>query len=122
MTDSYFRRNGFTALDGKCGAGNKNCFDGVYVKNGQVYINEVKPITARNTISLSDNSTSPNGIHVQMSDRWVLNRAEELIKSGDPAKIEAGRMIINAARGERLVKIISGVRPDGVTVIGGKRI
>ncbi|MEJ7138982.1 hemagglutinin repeat-containing protein [Amphibiibacter pelophylacis] len=120
VTDSYFRRNGFTALDGKCGAGNKNCFDGVYVKNGQVYINEVKPIGSKNTISLSGNSSSPNDIGVQMTKEWIDSRLDELFSSGDPVKIKTANIILDAIKSKNLVKTVSGVRPDGITTLGIK--
>lgn len=48
IPNNYFERNGFTALDGKCGA---NCFDGVYIKGDKVIINEVKPLSANGSIN-----------------------------------------------------------------------
>ena len=60
VSNSYFERNGFTALDGKCGS---NCFDGVYIKGNQVIVNEVKPLSANGSIKLS--SAQPSGLPTQ---------------------------------------------------------
>ena len=76
VANSYFIRNGFTPLDGKCGS---NCFDGVYVKGDKVYINEVKPLNANGTIKLSG-PNDPTGLKTQMTDPWIksaINRLNE---------------------------------------------
>ena len=54
IADSYFTTSGFTKLESKCGS---NCFDGVYTKNGEIYIVEVKPLQPKGSIKLSSNST-----------------------------------------------------------------
>ncbi|AMW79368.1 hypothetical protein AMD27_10980 [Acinetobacter sp. TGL-Y2] len=58
IADSYFKNSGYTKLESKCGS---NCFDGVYIKNGELYVVEVKPLS-RNAINLSSNKNSPNDI------------------------------------------------------------
>lgn len=40
ISNLYFANNGFKPLDGHC---HSQCFDGVYEKNGEIYIVEVKP-------------------------------------------------------------------------------
>ena len=113
VADSYFQRNGFTALDGKCGA---NCFDGVYIKGDQVIINEVKPLNANNTIQLN----GPNevtGLQTQMTKQWIESRIDVLTKSGDPAKIATAQAIQKAIDNGTLVKMVSGVNGNGMTMV-----
>ncbi|STQ91109.1 hemagglutinin repeat-containing protein [Iodobacter fluviatilis] len=113
VADAYFSRNGFTALDGKCGS---NCFDGVYFKGDQVIINEVKPLNANNSIKL----TGPNpttALPPQMSDQWIRSRANELSRSGDPAKATTGSAILKALDNGTLVKMVSGVDSVGMTMV-----
>ena len=63
VAQNYFMRNGYTPLEGKCGSG--NCFDGVYLKDGKVYVVEVKPLNANGSIKLS----GPSGhMDAQFSD------------------------------------------------------
>ncbi|WP_428705940.1 hypothetical protein, partial [Staphylococcus aureus] len=52
IADSYFKNSGYTKLESKCGS---NCFDGVYMKNGEIYVVEVKPLKERGSVKLSDN-------------------------------------------------------------------
>ncbi|WP_370678465.1 hemagglutinin repeat-containing protein [Comamonas sp. GB3 AK4-5] len=114
VADQYFKRNGFTALNGKCGV---NCFDGVYIRGDQVVINEVKPLSSKNTIKLNDNAKSSNNIDVQMSDNWIASRVVELRASGDSAKIFAADTIEKAMMEGKLVKIVSGVNENGMTFV-----
>ena len=114
IADQYFKRNGFVALNGKCGV---NCFDGVYIKGNQVVLSEVKPLASNNTIKLSDNLKSPNNIGVQMTDTWITTRVAELRSTGDAAKILAADTIERAMFDGRLVKIVSGVNENGMTFV-----
>ncbi len=113
IPNNYFERNGFTALDGKCGA---NCFDGVYIKGDKVIINEVKPLSANGSIKLSGANDS-TGLKTQMSDDWIKSRANELIKSGDATKIEVGSLILQAGRTRNLTAIVSGVSSSGMVIV-----
>lgn len=111
VVDSYFTRNGFTSLEGKCGS---NCFDGVYVKGDKVYINEVKPLNANGSIKLN----GPEGsLPAQMSDEWIVNATERLGKSNTPNAVEIAKLIESARRSGNLVKIVTGVNENGVTVV-----
>lgn len=75
IANSYFMRNGFTPLEGKCGSG--NCFDGVYVKGNTVYVNEVKPLNANGSIKLSG---PPGAMDTQMTDKWIESAIDRLKK------------------------------------------
>jgi filamentous hemagglutinin len=114
VADSYFQRNGYTALDGKCGSG--NCFDGVYVKGNSVYINEVKPLNADGTIKL----TGPSGNQqTQMSDAWIQGAVKRL-KEGTPLQKATAEVIAKALdpeQGGSLVKVVTGVNSNGMTII-----
>ena len=112
VADSYFQRNGFTAMDGKCGAG--NCFDGVYVKGDRVIVNEVKPLNADGSIKLS---SATGGLPTQGTIQWVESRANQLLKSGDPGKIETGKMILQASRSGSLTTVVSGVNGNGMVIV-----
>ncbi len=74
IADSYFKNSGYTKLENKCGS---NCFDGVYIKNGELYIVEVKPLKERGSVKLKSANQS-TGLDVQMSDAWIKSRANEL--------------------------------------------
>lgn len=113
VSNSYFERNGFTALDGKCGA---NCFDGVYVKGNQVIVNEVKPLQANGSIKLSGGNKSTD-LKTQMTDGWIKSRTDQLLKSGDPAKIETGNLILQASRSGNLTTVVSGVNSNGMVIV-----
>ncbi len=113
VADSYFTRNGFTALDGKCGV---NCFDGVYVKGNQVIINEVKPLGQNNTIQLNGPNLSTK-LPTQMTDRWIDSRLAELVNSGDPLKMATAQTIQTAINNGTLVKMVSGINGNGMTMV-----
>ena len=89
IADSYFKNSGYTKLESKCGS---NCFDGVYTKNGEIYIVEVKPLS-RNAINLSSNKNSPNDIGVQMSDKWIKSRVLALSDTGNIEAIKTAKLI-----------------------------
>ena len=113
VVDSYFQRNGYKALDGKCGSG--NCFDGVYIKGETIYINEVKPLNADGTIKLS----GPSGaLPTQMSDGWIRSAIGRL-KEGTAAQREVASKIERAMNPETgtLVKITTGVNSNGMTIV-----
>jgi filamentous hemagglutinin len=113
VADSYFMRNGFTRLEGKCGA---NCFDGIYLKDGKVYINEVKPIGSNNSISLSP--ANPNtGLPAQMSDSWIDSAVSRLATSADPAARKTATIIQDAIDRGVVIKLVTGVNSKGATVI-----
>ncbi|WP_293931452.1 hemagglutinin repeat-containing protein, partial [Iodobacter sp.] len=113
VADAYFSRNGFTALDGKCGA---NCFDGVYFKGDQVIINEVKPLNANNSIKLAGPNPT-TALPPQMSDQWITSRVMELKFSKDPVKMATAEAIMKAKENGNLIKMVSGVNGDGMTMV-----
>ena len=102
IVNSYFSKNDFIRLEGKC---NSQCFDGVFVKNNEFYLAEVKPLKPEGSIGLSAKAKSGT----QMDDAWVRNRIQELKKSKDPNARETGRM---------LEKALNEGRPIHKTVIG----
>ncbi|PMS13217.1 hemagglutinin repeat-containing protein [Trinickia caryophylli] len=117
VANNYFVRNGYTPLDGKCGAG--NCFDGVYIKGDTVYINEVKPLNPNGSIKLSGPSDS---MSTQMTDEWIGSAVRRLENSGNPESIKTAQLIKSAINENRLVKLVSGVNGQGMTTVklGGK--
>jgi filamentous hemagglutinin len=114
VADNFYLRNGFTKLDGKCGS---NCFDGVYVKDGRIFINEVKPLNADGTIKLSGNSGSSIG--AQMSDQWIASRAKQLAQNGTPEQQVTGNLILDALKpnGAGITRIVTGVDAKGITIV-----
>ena len=110
VTNSFFARNGFTQLEGKCGS--NNCFDGVFVKGNTVYVVETKPLQANGAIKL-DNSTG----NVQLEKEWIEYSADRLVKTGDPAKQQTAALVLQAAKQGNLVKIVAGVNENGVTLV-----
>jgi filamentous hemagglutinin len=112
IADSYFARNGFAQLEGKCGSG--NCFDGVFVKGDKVYINEVKPLNANGSIQLSGPSGAMN---TQMTDAWIASASTRLRQSGDLASIRTADVIDAAIESGKLVKVVSGVNQNGMSIV-----
>ncbi|WP_431112267.1 hemagglutinin repeat-containing protein [Variovorax paradoxus] len=112
VADNYFIRNGYTPLNGKCGS---NCFDGVYLKDGKVYINEVKPLNANGTISL--NGSAGTGLPTQMTDQWVDDAIFRLRQTRDASSIKTADMIEVAKNNGKMVKIVSGVNQNSMTLI-----
>lgn len=117
IVNNYFARNGYTPLTGKCGV---NCFDGVYVKGGTVYINEVKPLNANGSIKPNGPSES---LPTQMTDDWVAGAIDRLRQKGDAAAMQTADIIQAARDNVKLVKLVAGVDSQGATVVklgGGK--
>ena len=112
VADTYFIRNGFTKLDGKCGSG--NCFDGVYIKGDKIYINEVKPLNADGSIKLSGENQA-TGLKTQMTDDWIKSAVSRL-KSGNAEQQATGKLLENTPA-DKLVKIVSGVNSNGMTIV-----
>lgn len=107
IADSYFKNSGYTKLESKCGS---NCFDGVYTKNGELYVVEVKPLKERGSVKLSDNKKSPNDIGVQMSDKWIKSRLLALSDTGNIEAIKTAKLIDQAVKqGKPINKIVVGV-------------
>ena len=111
VSNSYFERNGFKAMDGKCGS---NCFDGVYIKGDQVIVNEVKPLNADGSIKLSP---AAGTLPTQGTIQWVISRAEALIKTEDPAKVATGNLIKDAIKSGNLTTVISGINSNGMVIV-----
>lgn len=111
IADSYFARNGFTQLEGKCGSG--NCFDGVYVKGDKVYINEVKPLNANGSIKLSGPSGS---MDTQMTDDWIKSAIARLENGTAQQKVVAAK-IQTSFNDQTLVKVVTGVNANGMTIV-----
>jgi filamentous hemagglutinin len=114
VSNSYFERNGFTSMDGKCGAG--NCFDGVYIKGDQVIVNEVKPLNPDGSIKLSGGNNA-TGLKTQMTDDWIKSRADALIDTKDPVKMQTGYMIKDAIKSGNLTTVVSGVNSNGMVIV-----
>lgn len=113
VADSYFQRNGFAALDGKCGT---NCFDGVYIKGDQVIVNEVKPLNADGSIKLSGGN-GETGLKTQMSDEWIVSRARALKATKDPVKEQVADKILAARNAGKLTTVVSGVNRNGMVIV-----
>ena len=113
VADNYFIRNGYTPLNGKCGS---NCFDGVYLKDGKIYISEVKPLNTDGTIKLSPKNDATN-LAAQMPDKWIADAIGALRRSGSPESIRTAHAISVAMDSCKLVKVISGINQDGMTVV-----
>ncbi|MEJ7139169.1 hemagglutinin repeat-containing protein [Comamonadaceae bacterium SL12-8] len=106
ISDAYFLKDGFTKLDRKCGS---NCFDGVYTKNGEIYIVEVKPLQEHGALKLSSGDKG-TGLPVQMSDAWVENRIDALSRAGSASARETAEILKNAKKsGVGINKIVVGV-------------
>ncbi|MCH7293728.1 VENN motif pre-toxin domain-containing protein [Acinetobacter sp. ANC 5442] len=107
ISDSYFKSGGYTKLESKCGS---NCFDGVYTKNGEIYIVEVKPLKERGSVKLSSANPS-TGLDVQMSDAWIKSRANELSnqKNNSAAKATGDKLLQAIENGKPINKIVVGV-------------
>jgi filamentous hemagglutinin len=116
VTNSFFARNGFTRLEGKCGT---QCFDGVFVKGDTVYVVETKPM--KDNLSIKLNSANKDtGLATQMTPEWVKSRAEVLASTNDPVKQQTAALIEQARNnlnGKTLVKIVAGVNENGVTLV-----
>lgn len=116
VVNNYFMRNGFTSLDGKCGA---NCFDGVFVKGDKVYIVETKPLNVDGTMSLNAADKNTN-LPRQMSDDWIRSRAKELVDSGELTLRATGKKLLDAldpSKKIQLVKVVAGADSKGVTFV-----
>ena len=111
VANSYFTRNGFTPLEGKCGSG--NCFDGVYIKGDKVYVNEVKPLNANGSIKLSGASGT---LPPQMTDAWISSAIGRL-KEGTPVQRQTAAAIEKVLNTPNLVKVVTGVNSNGMTIV-----
>ncbi len=113
VANNYFVRNGFTPLDGKCGA---NCFDGVYVKGNTVYVNEVKPLNESGSISLNpENGTTK--LPTQQTDDWIAYSVKRLKDSENPQLVETANVVEQALKSGNLVKLVSGVDSNGMVIV-----
>jgi filamentous hemagglutinin len=113
VANSYFARNGFSTLEGKCGSG---CFDGVYLKGDKVYINEVKPLNANGTIKLS----GPNegtGLQTQMTNEWIDYAVSRLRESASLESRRTADIVEAAKQSGNLVKVVSGVNQNGMAIV-----
>ncbi|ENV94611.1 hypothetical protein F938_02796 [Acinetobacter bereziniae LMG 1003 = CIP 70.12] len=121
IADSYFKNSGYTKLESKCGS---NCFDGVYMKNGEIYVVEVKPLKERGSVKLSDNKNSPNDIGVQMSDKWIKSRTSVLARTNNPDAIKTAKLISDAVEQSKPInKIVLGVNEGrAVTLNLGNKV
>ncbi|MDY0745364.1 hypothetical protein SNE35_12655 [Paucibacter sp. R3-3] len=105
-------RNGYIKLDGKCGS---NCFDGVYLKDGNIVISEVKPLNADGSIQLNGPSQR---LPTQMEMAWIESRAKQLAK-GTPSQKETGDLILKAIGdgGNAVTRVVTGVNSGGMTLV-----
>ncbi len=115
LSHSYFYRNGFESLPGKCGSG--NCFDGVYIKDGQMYVVEVKPLNPDGTIKLSGPDPI-TGLQTQMSDQWIVDVIGRLKKSTDQASRSTAIAFEKYTdAGGKISKIVVGVNSSDVQLV-----
>ncbi|KVV30944.1 cell surface protein [Burkholderia cepacia] len=113
VANNYFVRNGFTPLDGKCGA---NCFDGVYIKGDTVYVNEVKPLNKSGSINLNPENPA-TGLPTQQTDNWVEYAIKRLKDTEDPQFVNTATVIEQAMKKGKLVKLVSGVDSNGMVIV-----
>ncbi|QTD65538.1 hypothetical protein J4G46_08965 [Acinetobacter towneri] len=95
----------------------------MYMKNGELYVVEVKPLS-RNAINLSSNKNSPNNIGVQMSNEWIISRTDELVKTRNPQALKTAELINKAIdTGKPVNKIVVGVNDSrAVTLNLGNKV
>ncbi|MGE5493451.1 MAG: hemagglutinin repeat-containing protein, partial [Actinomycetota bacterium] len=113
VMNSYFSRNGFQSLEGKCGS---NCFDGVFIKGDKVYVVETKPLNSDGSISLAGPSKS-TPLQTQMSDPWIAYSVNRLENSGNAELIRTAEVIKAARESGNLVKVVTGVNTNGMTIL-----
>lgn len=106
IANSYFKNSGYPKLESKCGS---NCFDGVYIKNGELYIVEVKPLKERGSVKLNSANQSM-GLDLQMSDEWIKSRANELSSQKNNS--------IAQATGDKILQAIESSKPVNKIVVG----
>ncbi|HEM7378046.1 TPA: hypothetical protein U2N26_001329 [Acinetobacter nosocomialis] len=97
----------------------------MYMKNGELYVVEVKPLKERGSVKLSDNKNSPNNIGVQMTNEWIISRANELANSkNSPTAKATGNKILQAVEGGKPInKIVVGVNDSrAVTINLGNKV
>ncbi len=93
------------------------------MKNGEIYVVEVKPLKERGSVKLNSANQS-TGLDVQMSDKWIVSRANELTRSNNAQAVATGRAIIKASReGKPINKIVVGVNDSrAITVNLGNKV
>ncbi|MDP2747387.1 hypothetical protein [Pseudomonas sp.] len=79
-------------------------------------VNEVKPLSANGSIKLSSGNKSTD-LGTQMSDEWIVSRAEALKATNDPAKMEVGNKILAARGAGKLTTVVSGVNSNGMVIV-----
>lgn len=79
-------------------------------------INEVKPLNANGSIKLSSGNEA-TGLKTQMTDDWIVSRAEALKATNDPGKMEVGNKILAARASGKLTTVVSGVNSNGMVVV-----
>lgn len=79
-------------------------------------VNEVKSLQANGSIKLSPPNADTE-LPMQGGIKWVISRAEALIKTGGPAKVAAGNKINEAIKNGKLTTVISGVNSNGMVIV-----
>jgi len=87
----------------------------VYIKGDMVFINEVKPLNANGSISLSGNANTDLG--AQMSDQWINGAIKRLAEMGTPDAAKTVAMLERAIEQNKLVKVVSAVDAKGMTIV-----
>lgn len=84
----------------------------------------MKPLKERGSVKLSDNKKSVNDIGVQMSDKWIISRAEALVKTNNPDAIKTAGLITKAInQGTPINKIVVGVNDSrAITLNLGNKV
>lgn len=95
----------------------------MYIKNGELYIVEVKPLKERGTVKLNSANQS-TGLDVQMSDEWIISRTGELRTSDNANAIKTSTLIDQAIqKGKPISKIVVGVNEGrAVTINLGNKV
>lgn len=81
----------------------------------QVIVNEVKPLNANGSIQL--NGPTAAGLPTQGTIQWVESRAQALIDSKDPVKVQTGYLIMKAKSAGSLTTVVSGVNSNGMVIV-----
>jgi filamentous hemagglutinin len=114
VTDSYFARNGYRQIEGKCGA--DNCFDSVFVRGDKVYVAETKPLGSDGSIKLNGPNPSTR-LDAQMTDAWIDGAIARLKTEGTESARATAQLIQRAKDNGSLVKLVAATGKDGLVFL-----
>ena len=81
-----------------------------------VYVNEVKPLGADNSIKLSGKNLATN-LAPQMSGQWIAGAVKRFEGSGNADAINTAKILKYAIDNNRLTKMVTGFNKNGMTVV-----